>query len=530
MTKALDLAFAALEASIQIVPDLNESKYPRRMSEFISTTLGADIWDKQVEIADAVDDHRYVAVASCHGAGKSHIAARIALAFLHTNPRSIVLTTAPTARQVQHVLWREINSAYRDSRYPLLGRCLTTRLEIASDWYAIGFKAKADGTKNQSESDAFQGFHADHVLVIFDEAAGVPESVFGSLDAAMTSENAKMLLIGNPTSVSGTFRDAFHRNRALWKTIKISAFDTPNFTAHRVIRPYLVTPQWVENQIKKRGINSPYVQSRIYANFPSIGTNKLIPLAWIESWQNRVVRPDRSRGIVSGVDIARYGDDESSLAIRCGNALVGTLSWQGESIPSSAKIVHQQLSKWQEKGFKIGEVRVDAIGLGAGVADILRENYDYDVVDISASVQASDTEEWPNFRHEMWWQLHQRMDIDEPAITIGEGVELDEDVIAQLCDIEYSHKDNRYNGVLIEPKDETKKRTGWSPDRAEAVVLAYCDPPGPGVASARPKAIVVSNEGGYSNAMKRTTSSVDETLTEAPRMYRGAKIARRRKL
>jgi superfamily II DNA or RNA helicase len=111
MTKAIDIALAAFETAVQVTPDLLGNDYPSRMSEFIKGTLGANIWEKQIEIADAVDDHRYVAVASCHGAGKSHIAARIALAFLHTRPRSIVLTTAPTARQVQHVLWREINSA-----------------------------------------------------------------------------------------------------------------------------------------------------------------------------------------------------------------------------------------------------------------------------------------------------------------------------------------------------------------------------------------------------------------------------------
>jgi hypothetical protein len=329
-----------------------------------------------------------------------------------------------------------------------------------------------------------------------------------------------MLLIGNPTSISGTFRDAFHRNRAQWHTITISAFDTPNFTATKTIRPYLVTRQWVETQITKRGINSPYVQARIYAKFPTIGTNKLIPLAWIEAWQNRKVRADRTRGIIAGVDVARFGDDESAIAIRCGNTLLETHAWSGESIPVTAKTVHKYLDHYARRGFKIEDVRVDAIGLGAGVADILRETYGYPVEDISASVRASDTEEWPNFRHEMWWQLHARLDIDNPTISIATDFEIDDDTIAQLSDIEYSHRDARFTGVLIEPKEETKKRTSWSPDRAEAIVLAYCDPPGPMIASARPRSIIAENTGGYANAMHR-----DDT----PKSYRGAKIARRRR-
>jgi phage terminase large subunit len=518
MVLAWDIVGEHIRSAMEVAPQIDRGRYPDRIADFIIGALGCDLWEKQIEIAESVNDHRYTAVASCHGAGKSFIAARIAIAFLHVFPGSIVITTAPTARQVQHVLWREINRAFRDSRVPLLGRCLTTRYEIAPDWYAIGFKAQSTG-KRTDESDAWQGFHAEHALVIIDEAAGVQESVFDTLDAVMSSEGARALYIGNPTSVSGTFRNAFHKDRGEFNTIRISAFDTPNLAimpegtaSTKAMRPYLVTREWVDNQIRKRGNASPYVQSRVYANFPDLGTNKLIPLSWIEAanernWQ----RSAEGRGVVAGVDVARYGDDESSMAVRRGPLLIKHVSWHGSSITETAATVVRELQSITRGKMDVDDIRVDAIGLGAGVADILREK-GFDVTDVNASNRASDPEMWPNFRHEMWWQLRDRFNIEHPRIAVADSAVLDDDTMAQLSDIEYSYKDTRFEGALVEPKEETKKRTGWSPDRAEAMALAYCTLPPPEIAASRTRS-VVAKDSGWGNAMTAQKS-------------RGAKIAR----
>jgi len=512
---AWDVVSEHFRTAMEVAPTVDRRLYPERITDFIIKTLGADLWEKQFEIAESVNDNRYTSVASCHGAGKSYIAAQIAIAFLHCYAPSVVITTAPTARQVQHVLWREINRAYRDARIPLLGRCLTTRIEIAPEWYALGFKAATAGRKTE-ESDGWQGFHAEHALVIIDEAAGVTAAVFDTLDAVMSSEGSRQLLIGNPTSVSGEFRDSFHRNRGQYHTIKISAFDTPNLTSEgKPIRPYLVTREWVTTQIMKRGEKSPYVQSRIYANFPDLGTNKLIPLSWIEAANERqYMRSDEGRDLIAGVDVARFGDDESSIAIRQGPVLIHQASWHAVSLTETANRVARELKTFTRSKVGVQEIRVDAIGLGAGVADILREK-GFNVYDVNASNRSSDAEQWPNFRHEMWWQLRERFNIESPRIAVHKNWELDEDTMAQLSDLEYSYKDTRFTGALLEPKDETKKRTGWSPDRAEALALAYCTLPPPEIIAARPRSVSTGEAGGsaWGNAYK----------------YRGAKIARRRK-
>lgn len=515
---ALDTALAAFQSAAQVIPDLDEERYPRRLSSFITRTLGCDLWQKQRDVADSVDDNRYTSVASCHAAGKSYIAARIAIAFLHTRPHSVVITTAPTARQVQHVLWREINTAKLSAKYPLLGRCLTTRYEIAPDWYAMGFKAKAASKKDEAEG-SFQGFHSENVLIIYDEAAGIPESVYDELDAAMTSEGSRMLLIGNPTSVSGTFRESFHRHRALYNTIKISAYDTPNFNPENiVVRPYLITPEWANRHITKRGKKSPYVQARVFANFPDIGVNKLVPLSWIEAAENRGYIYTGARGLVVGVDAARFGDDATSMCIRRGSLVTYMNSWHDASITFSADQVHKYIKEHNRQGLDVEDIRVDAIGLGAGLADILRDKYGYNVTDVSASMSSSDPDEWPNFRHEMWWQLRERFNIENPMISIKEHCGFEEETAAQLSDIEYSYKDARFTGAIIEPKEETKKRTGSSPDQAECMALAFCELPGPELVASRPRSAISSNSG-WANAQTNRGNV----------KYRGAKISRTRR-
>ena len=166
--------------------------------------LGGSFWSKQEEIILSVRDNRYTTVRACHDVGKTYIAARTALWFLYSHPQSIVVTTAPTMRQVENLLWRELRSAHESSKQKLGGEPLKTRLDIAPDWYAIG--------ASSGDPDKLQGFHAasGDILIIIDEAAGVNEDAFEAIEGMMTSEKARMLMIGNPTSNSGSFRESHH--------------------------------------------------------------------------------------------------------------------------------------------------------------------------------------------------------------------------------------------------------------------------------------------------------------------------------
>lgn len=425
---------------------------------FMAIWLGADLWDKQIEIAESVRDHRRTAVKSCHGSGKSYLAARIVIWFLHAFPSSIVLTTAPTQNQVKNILWRNVGAAYEGKRSPLLGRCLQTEIDIAPDWYALGFKAE------DTASDRFQGFHAENALVVIDEAAGVDDRVYEALDAVMTSEQARMLLIGNPTNPQGEFYNAFHSSRDLYHTITIAASDTPNMQAGRTIRPYLITQAWIDDAIAKHGKESPYVVARVNAEFPTASDNNLIPLAWIEAADAR--RTDTSDGVLeAGLDVARMGSDQSALCIRQGMTPVHESAWSGMDTMETVGKVRSILADFPP----LTALKVDVIGIGAGVADRLKEA-GYPVIEVNVARQSSDPERWPNQRHELWWELRELFRTGQIAGPI------DDSTMGQIASPRYRY-DSRHTGAIIESKEEMRKRGIRSPDRAEALMLAFLTPP-----------------------------------------------------
>lgn len=427
---------------------------------FMADWLGVDLWQKQVEIAEAVRDYRRVAVKSCHSSGKSFLSARIVIWFLHAYPGSVVITTAPTANQVENILWRELRSAYAESRRALLGRCLTTRVEIAPDWYALGFKA------DDSQPTRFQGFHAERILVVIDEAAGVAEPVYRALDAVMTSEHARLLLIGNPTEPAGKFYEAFHSARSIYHTITIAAADTPNITAGRTVRPYLITQQWIDEAIAENGADSPYVRSRVDAEFPDFSVNTLIPLTWIEKAHHGTVELNPAWPLVAGLDVARSGEDENALCIRQGPQVLAEHTWSGMDTMETAGKVRTLLA---EHG-SLESLRVDVIGVGAGVADRLRE-LGYPVIDVNVGSRASDTEQFLNLRCELWWSLRERFRTGDIVGPINEKTQ------AQLSNIRYRY-DSGHTKPVIEKKEDAKKRGVKSPDRAEAMLLAFMARPG----------------------------------------------------
>src|SRR5437763_1232329 len=126
---------------------------------FIKDMLGAKTWPMQDEIVKSVFTNKLTAVKTANACGKSFIAARIALTFLSLFEGSIVITTAPTYRQVKDVLWREFATAVKLSKFKLTNREVRqTGLDIAKDWYAVGFSAKYP--------DNFSGYHSAHILVI----------------------------------------------------------------------------------------------------------------------------------------------------------------------------------------------------------------------------------------------------------------------------------------------------------------------------------------------------------------------------
>lgn len=421
---------------------------------FVRHVLGFEPWEKQIEVLESVRDHSRTAVRSCHGAGKTAVAGAVVWWYLLTHWDSVVLTSAPTFRQVETLLWREIRSLYARSRYPLCLPPLNTRIDIGPKWFALGFST--------DDPEAAQGFHSRRVLLVIDEAAGFPQDVFDSLEGALSGEGSRLLTIGNPTdptSVLGRESRAAGVNK-----IQISAFDTPNVAAGKSLIPGLVTQEWVEDKKLRWGETSAMYTAKVLGEFPEQGTDTLIPLAWVERAEMRFDKGMGSTGGARtiGVDVARFGDDETVIALREGN--VGRILRRHRNL-STMETTGHVIHAYREA--KATQIHVDGVGVGGGVVDRLVE-LDYPTLDMQAGATASHEEErFLNARAEWHWNLRDLFATDTIVL------QPDDELKAQLTSIKYK-MDSR-GRVVIERKDEMKKRGLPSPDRAEALMLAFAN-------------------------------------------------------
>jgi len=225
-----------------------------------------NVWPKMREVINSVRDHRRTAVKAGHSVSKTYTAARIALEFLYDHgPNCTVITTAPTDNQVVNVLWRDIRTAKNNARADLPGEVLTQKLEIDDKWFAIGFATKPDTVTKMAT--AFQGFHNEYVLVIFDEAAGILPQIWDAAESLIVNERCRWLVIGNPTSSFGDFANCFKPDSG-WNQITISVKDTPNYQAGYEIIPGLSGREFATRIEKKYGINSNMYLSRVLGEIP----------------------------------------------------------------------------------------------------------------------------------------------------------------------------------------------------------------------------------------------------------------------
>ena len=438
---------------------------------WIREILGHEPWQKQIEIIESVRDHRTTAVKSCHAAGKSFTAADVALWFLYAHNPSIVLTTAPTDRQVKGILWKEIRKSFQRAKYPLGGTILTQELKLSEDWFAWGFTAP------DYDPDRFQGFHEIHLLVVADESSGVSDGIFEGIDGVLTSEQARLLMIGNPTNPTGRFAKAFKSPDS--NKISISAFDTPNFTEFGITEqdilqntwegkitenlpyPFLVTPRWTYERLHDWTALSPLWQAKVLAQFPEAGTDTLIPLHWVEAAVDRQLK--RTTPFELGVDVARYGSDETVIMFRQGS-VVRTIKTMPMS--STMTVAGEVIKALRETGAKAA--KIDAVGLGAGTFDRLEEQ-GQPAVEMQSGAASSDPEVYLNTRAEWYWGLRSRFE------TGDIDIENDAMLISQISNIKY--KINSRGQIQIESKEDMKKRGLSSPDRADTLMLTFAKMP-----------------------------------------------------
>lgn len=457
-------------------------------ARWVVERLGDHLWSKQVEILEALRDHRKVAVKACHGPGKSYTAGRAIGWWIDTHPigQAFAVSSAPTDSQVKAILWRELKRAHRKGRIPDTDIVdgLPGRITQDAQW-KINDELVAYGRKPADhDEDGFQGIHDRYVLVVLDEACGIPKTLWTATDTLVTNADSRILAIGNPDHPTSEFATicagapddgTSGMSAAGWWVITISIFDTPNFTGEAVpdeLRHYLPSQIWLEEQRAKWGEGSPLWVSKVLGQFPEDDAVGTVPWSGLKACttEETAAKLGSVRSPVQlGIDVAGSDVGDETVIYERAGARIGR-SW---SIRSSDP--EKVLAKCEEavREAKPSRVKIDAIGVGWGLVAGLRRTFpdlDVEPVVVSESAPGKDSAKFINLRAYIWWEVGRAL-VQDRAVDLSA---VDDDVLGELAAPKYTEKNGR---IVIESKVEVRKRLGRSPDHADAILLALYEPP-----------------------------------------------------
>ncbi|MDE2098912.1 MAG: terminase B [Patescibacteria group bacterium] len=426
---------------------------------FAKEVLGATPTEQQEDASRAIVERRRVSIRSGHGTGKSTFMAWSVLWFLSCYFPAKVPATAPTSHQLEDVLWSEIAKWHRKmgERFPsLAGQFEWTQgsFRMAS---APNESFSVARTSRPERPEALQGFHSEHILFLIDEASGVSDNVFEVAEGALSTDGAYVLMAANPTRQSGYFYDSHHKMRASWAALHWDGSKSP-----------MVSADYIASMAKKYGIQSSVYKVRVLGEFVG-ASDGVIPLELCEAAKIRQVECIGGQ-VVWGVDVARFGDDSSSLAKRQGNHQIEPIKeWWGKDTMQTAGLIK---AEWDATHIdkRPAAINIDVIGIGAGVVDRLKE-LGLPVCGINVAeteaVNSGLERQFNRLRDELWWKSREWLERKDCKLID------DDETIAELTTPTYSILSNGL--IKVEGKDEMKKRGVKSPNRADAWNLTFAN-------------------------------------------------------
>lgn len=436
-----------------------------------SDVLGKTLWSKQAEIGRSLVDHTHTAVVSCNGAGKSAVAGILGAWWIavHDPYEVALIASAPTYPQIARVLFRELKDNHKAAA--VRGFSLPGHINQSEEWKLddeygtlIGFGRRPADTDIVS---AFQGIHRRFVFVVLDEAGGIPVDLYTAAEAVTTTADSRVLAIGNPDRRGTEFHRIF-REDDTWNKIKISAFDTPNFTGECVpdeLKPLLIQPTWVERQSVAWGVDSARYKSKILAEFPDEDDTTFFSQQAIDSAVDCDIVEDLAVPVVLGVDVARFGGDDSVVYSNRGGRLRHVATWSKANAVESANRIHELAV-----GLSASEVRVDGTGLGAPIVDMLAAMCEgkYVVISVVGAAASPDNTRWLNARAAGYDSFREAMVLGQLDLDL-----YDKDLLDEMMAIKY--KFSAKGSIQIESKDDMRARGMKSPDRLDAAMYAVLD-------------------------------------------------------
>jgi len=417
---------------------------------FVRDILGAEPLPYQAEFLEALaDGERKMSVRSGHGTGKSTAASWAMLWFVMLRFPNKVVVTAPTSGQLFDALFAELKRWINELPEPLKVMLIVKndRVELAAAPSEAFISAR---TSRAETPEALAGVHSDNVMLVVDEASGVPEAVFEAAAGSMSGHSAVTIMLSNPTRSSGTFFESQTRLSGSWWTRRWSCVDSP-----------LVSDEFVDEMRLRYGEDSNAFRIRVLGEFPLADDDTIIPFHLVESAMHRDIQVAEDTAVVWGLDVARFGSDKTALARRQGAVITDISSWQGLDLMQTVgrvKAEYDGLSPSQRPR----EILVDVIGMGGGVVDRLRElGLPVRGVNVGEAPSMGDT--YSNLRAELWFKM--RGWLEQRTSRLPKNDQL----IAELTSIRYSFLSS--GKMKAESKDDMRKRGLASPDLADAVCL-----------------------------------------------------------
>jgi hypothetical protein len=438
---------------------LEEFTGPRKWQEKILVDLTNHIQKN----AGKLDPNMFrLAVASGRGIGKSALVAWIILWMLSTRLGSTVIVTANTEQQLRSRTWAELGKWLTLSINGHWFHKTATTLKPV-DWFEASLKkdlqidtgyyyAQAQ-LWSEENPDAFAGVHSNYgVCLIMDEASGIPAPIYSVAEGFFSepTENRFWFTFSNPRRNTGPFYDSFHSSKAFWNTEQIDSRNVEG-TDTKVF----------QQMIEQYGEDSTVSRVEVMGEFPQSDDDTVIPLDLVRAAIDRDVALTTEQAIVWGLDVARFGGDNSALCKRQGNTVLDIKTFKSMDLMQLCGAVKAEYDTSTFEN-KPQEILVDVIGLGSGVVDRLAEQ-NLPVRGVNVAEAPSTKKNYLNLRAELWFAIKDWLAQRDCRLPNND------ELASELAAPQYKYTSS--GKIKIESKDEMRKRGIKSPDRADALAL-----------------------------------------------------------
>ncbi|GHG34466.1 hypothetical protein GCM10017784_30340 [Deinococcus indicus] len=281
---------------------------------------------------------------------------------------------------------------------------------------------------------------------------------------------SELYAFGVPKGTTNLFYDLHQR-----AVSDQAGYHTRTFTSHDSpwLRPEALTG--LIEEMRTLG-GQTLVDQEIFGRFVNIqgGGLRIIPEAWVrlafQRWKDQQQPEGKPSAI--GVDVARGGADKTVFAPRWGTYLGRIVTHPGTATPDGPMLRDLLLPELGQGT----RANIDIVGVGSSPYDFTKQAH-AETYPVNGGLQGIDGTDrtgnyrFANLRAKLYWQLREALD---PEQGLGLALPPDEELLVDLTSAGWEPRGDK---ILVEKKDDIKKRIGRSPDKGDAVTYAFYEPP-----------------------------------------------------